>query len=185
MALESSGEFALTVIANTTCNFGDAEASVGEQFGSPFHAVLFDVGSERVPIDRLENVLQSGGIHVKLSGECVDGDFLIHVFQQIIVYLMNELSLIRPAVRQKNCFFRTGDAHRLLDDVMQKLSDFTVRSPVEDLFSLTVADDKSCVPQRPEMMRNSRARHAQYGRNVRWWLCGLHVDSDSVYHIER
>jgi len=165
-ALEGGGELALAVISDLSGNLGDGETGAGKEFRGTLHPVLFDMGSERIAVNGFEDRLESGGVHVKLSGEGFDGDLLVEMLEQIFMNLMDEINLIGAAVGQENGLLGAGDAHGLLDHMMKQLDDLAVAGAVEDLLPLTAADDEAAVAQGAEMVRDRGAGHVQHGGDV-------------------
>ena len=165
-ALEGGGELALAVISDLSGDLGDGETGAGEKLRGTLHPMLLHMGSERIAVHGFEDRLERGGVHVKLSGEGVDGDFLIEMLKQILMDLVDEFDLIGTAVGQKNGFLGAGDAHGLLNHVMKQLDNLAVAGAVEDLLAFTVADDEAAVAQRAKMVRHRRTGHVQHGGDV-------------------
>ena len=88
------------------------------------------------------------------------------MLQQIFVDLMDEIDLIGAAVGQEDGLLRTGDAHGLLNHMMQQLNHLAVPGPIENFSALTAALDETGIAQGTEMMRNRGTGHVHHGGDV-------------------
>ena len=77
--------------------------------------------------------------------------------------ISNDLLLRRAGI---HALFRTGDLHRLLNDLVQQLSLHGVGRAVIDLLSVAAALKKPALGERAQMVRYGRAGHVEYGGNV-------------------
>ena len=166
LAFKGGGEFTLTVITNLARDIGDGQPGFGQQLRSTLHAMLLDMRGQRISIHRFKDRFQCGGVHVKLPGECFDGNLFTQMLQQILVNLVNEVDLIGTAVAEQFRLLGAGDAHGLLNHMMQQVGNFTLGGPVKDFFSIAAADDEPGIPQRAEMMGYRGTGYAEHGGNV-------------------
>ena len=79
--------------------------------------MLLDVRGEGGAIDGLERRFQRGGIDEVLPGELFDRDPPLHVPQELIVDLPNDLQLLRRILRQLLLILRPGQVQKQLQDL--------------------------------------------------------------------
>ena len=127
------------------------------------HPMYPHVGGDGGAIHLFEYILQRGAVHEKAAGQLVDGDPLRQVLHQILMHIADDLFLRCLKV---HVFFRTGNLHDLLYDLMQQAALLGVRRFVVDLLALTAAFQKATVHQRTQMMGYGGAGHLQYGGDV-------------------
>jgi hypothetical protein len=150
--LESGGELALAVISDLCGYLGDGETGACEKLGCVLHPMLFYMRGKGIAVHGFEDGFEGGGVHMKLFGQGFDGDLLVQMLQQVLMDFVDEIDLIGPAVGQKNSLLRAGDAHGLLDHVMQQLDHLKVAGPVKDLLALSSANDEAGIAQGAEMV---------------------------------
>ena len=94
-------------------------------------------------------------------GQILDGDALLHVGEQIVVYLPDQLHLLRLGAP-----LGTGHVHDLLDHLVQQPRLRGVGGVVIDLLAVPPGHQQSAVPQGAQVVGHGGAGHIQHGGDV-------------------
>ena len=125
--------------------------------------MLLHMGGNGSAIHGFECVFQRGGVHQKFAGQFLNGDPFGEMLHQIVMDIPDDGFLRCLKIHG---FFRTGDLHYLLHDLVQQPDLLCLRGFVIDFFSDTPADQQTAFRQGAQVMRNGGTGHFQHGGNV-------------------